>query len=67
MITHAGTGLFCLARFINLFFREVFFLAAMLQNVEYLRLFLSVSSGYGCEIVVGARMTARGILLGRNE
>jgi hypothetical protein len=30
MITHAGTGLFCLVRLINLFFREVFFLAAKL-------------------------------------
>jgi hypothetical protein len=29
MTTHVGTGLFCLVRFINLFFREVFFRAAI--------------------------------------
>jgi hypothetical protein len=52
MITHAGTGLFCLVRFISLFFLEVFFLAAMLQIVEYLALFLSVSSTSTCELVL---------------
>ncbi len=43
MTTHVGTGLFCLVRFISLFLREVFFLAAMSDFRINFLLFLSVS------------------------
>jgi hypothetical protein len=58
MITHAGTARFCLVRFISLFFLEVFFLAAMLQIVEYLALFLSVSSTFTREAVLKTGLPA---------
>jgi hypothetical protein len=42
MTTHAGTGLFCLVRFINLILREVFFRAGIYERrIDFLR-FLSV-------------------------
>jgi hypothetical protein len=42
MTTHAGTGLFCLVRFINRFLREVFFRAAIYdRRIPFFR-FLSV-------------------------
>ncbi|MCI0562529.1 MAG: hypothetical protein MN733_28930 [Nitrososphaera sp.] len=42
MTTHAGTGLFCLVRFINLFFREVFFRAGIYERKVLPARFLSV-------------------------
>jgi hypothetical protein len=42
MTTQAGTGLFCLVRFIKRFFRDVFFLAAMYERIFHFFRFLSV-------------------------